>query len=257
MLISLKTEIKYLQPLTTDHQAVTKAIEAIRARDDTAMYDALSLGIEYLSSATGRKAVIVLTDGLDNRSKLNPLEVVSLIGPEGLSISTIGLGDPSQSTGAITSLNEPALIALAEAAGGAYGYATDAESLTVLYEQLGRAMQSEYAITYTSPSKLRDGVNRSLSVALIEAEGETGAMSAEQTYNPGGLVPEVAQKASWSTFAILLLGLGALLVIPGLISALVRRKNGSTTAQQGEVKLSSGTPKPPGGKQPSKVKLKN
>lgn len=256
-LISFNTEIEYVQPLTADHLAVIEAIEALRAQDDTAMYDALGLGIEYLSSATGRKAVIVLTDGLDNRSKVNPLEVVRLIGPEGLSISTIGLGDPSQSTGAITSLNEPALTSLAEAAGGAYGYANDAESLTALYQQLGRAMQSEYAITYTSPSKLRDGVNRSLSVALIEAEGETGAMSAELTYNPGGLVPEVAQNASWSTFAILLTGLAALLFIPSLISALVRCKNGTTTAQPGGVKLTSAASKPPGGKQPSKVKLKN
>ena len=180
-----------------------------------------------------------------------------MIGPEGLSISTIGLGDPSQSTGAITSLNEPALKSLAEAAGGAYGYAKDAESLTALYQQLGRAMQSEYAITYTSPSKLRDGVNRSLSVALIEDEGEPGAMSAELTYNPGGLVPEVAQKAPWSTFAILLIGLAALLFIPSLISALVRRKNGNTTAQPGGVKLTSAAPKPSGGKRTTKVKVKN
>ena len=179
-----------------------------------------------------------------------------MIGPEGLSISTVGLGDPTQSTGAITSLNEPALKALAEEAGGAYGYAEDAESLTALYEQLGRAMQSEYVITYSSPSKLRDGVNRSLSVALVESEGEQGALSTEGTYNPGGLVPEVVQKASWGVFVILLAGLALLLLIPGMVVMLTGRLRGGKAAQQGRVKLSTGSnargrnPKP-------RVKLKN
>ncbi len=256
-LISFNTKIEYTRPLTSDHQAMIEAIESLRAQDDTAMYDALGLGIEYLSSVTGRKAVIVLTDGLDNRSKKNPLEVIHMIGPEGLSISTIGLGDPSQSTGALTSLNESALKSLAEAAGGAYGYANDAESLTALYQQLGRAMQSEYAITYTSPSRLRDGVNRSLSVGLIHADGQEGRMSAELSYNPGGLVPEVAQKAPWRAFAILLIGLVALLFTPSLISRLVKCKNGKTDVQQGGVKLAGGSAKPSGGKNASKVKLKN
>lgn len=255
-LVAFNTKIEYVQPVTTDHQALREAIENLQAQDDTAMYDALGLGIEYLSTASGRKAVIVLTDGLDNRSKLSPQEVVQMIGPEGLSISTIGLGDPNQSTGAITSLNEPALITLAEEAGGAYGYANDTESLTALYEQLGRAMQSEYVITYTSPATLRDGVNRSLSVALIESEGQGESMSAELTYNPGGLVPEVAQQASWRTFTILLIGLGALLLVPGLAALLVGRSKNKTT-QQGRVKLSKQHKNSSSAKPSTKVKLKN
>jgi len=255
-LLAFNTEITYVQPLTSDRQAMIEAIESLQAQDDTAMYDALGLGIEHLSSVSGRKAVIVLTDGLDNRSKLSSQEVVRMIGPGGLSISTIGLGDPTQSTGAITSLNEPALKALAEEAGGAYGYANDAESLTALYKQLGRAMQSEYVITYTSPSRLRDGVNRSLSVALVESDGEQESMSTVGTYNPGGLVPEVAQKASWGVFLVLLAGLGVLLLVPGLVMMLTGKLRGEKATRQGKVKLSGGSNNR--GKNPKpRVKLRN
>jgi Ca-activated chloride channel family protein len=238
-LVTFNTEVKYVQPITSDHQVLIKAIESLKAQDDTAMYDALGLGIQYLSSTSGRKAIIVLTDGLDNRSKLSPQEVIRMIGPGGLSISTVGLGDPTQSTGAITSLNEPALKALADEAGGAYGYANDAKSLTALYERLSRAMQSEYIITYTSPSSLRDGVNRSLRVSLIDSKGEQGTLITESFYNPGGLVPEVAQKVPWRLALILLAGLGLLLLIPGLVMMVTRGLRGRKAPQQGKIKLSS------------------
>jgi VWFA-related protein len=257
-LLAFNTQIEYVQPLTSNHQALKDAIESLRAKDDTAMYDALEQAIEDLSSVQGRKAIIVLTDGLDNRSKRSPQEVIQMIGPEGLSISTVGLGDPTQSTGAITSLNEPALKALAEEAGGAYGYANDAESLTALYEKLGRALQSEYVITYTSPAKLRDGVNRSLSVALIESPGEEGIVSTEGQYNPGGLVPEVVKGASWMTFLALLGGLGLLLIIPGLVMVVTRPfRNQKAASPKGRVKLSGGSTNSNVRRNKPKIKLKN
>jgi len=257
-LLAFNTQIEYVQPLTSNHQALKDAIESLKAQDDTAMYDALERAIEYLSPNQGRKAIIVLTDGLDNRSKRSPQEIIQMIGPEGLSISTVGLGDPTQSTGAITSLNEPALEALAEEAGGAYGYANDAESLTALYEKLGRALQSEYVLTYTSPAKLRDGVNRSLSVALSEGQGEEGIVSTEGKYNPGGLVPEVVQSASWMTFLTLLGGLGLLLIIPGLVMMITRPlKSQKVKTSRARVKLSGGSSNSSAKRNRPKIKLKN
>lgn len=210
-LLTFNTRIHYEQPITQDRQILFKAINRLKARDDTALYDALLEGIRILEGLPGRKAIIALTDGMDNRSKSTPKKVVDSIGAQGLSISTIGLGDPKYNRGNLAGLDEAALSYLAEHAGGVYGYANDKTSLTNLYERYGRALQSEYALTYTSPSTLRDGVNRGLSVSL-----KGGAASAvyEDTYNPGGLVPEVAQPASWWIFAGLLLLLGALLILP-------------------------------------------
>ena len=47
---------------------------------------------EYL----GRKAIVVLTDGLDNVSKGKSDDVLAGISEGGFSISTIGLGDPEK-----------------------------------------------------------------------------------------------------------------------------------------------------------------
>jgi hypothetical protein len=129
-----------------------------------------------------------------------------------LSISTVGLGDPQQRDATTAGLDVPALERLAREAGGQYAYANDAPGLTGLYERLARALQSEYMLRYTSPGGLRDGLRRSLTVTLQDAQ----ATPQEAAYNPGGLVPEVSQPAPWPTFAAGLLGLALLLFLPGL-----------------------------------------
>jgi VWFA-related protein len=211
-LISFDTEIYYVQPTTDDHNRLKAAIDGLQTGSDTAMYDAVYEGIDLLQALTGRKAVIVLTDGMDNRSRHTLAEVIDRIGPAGLSISTIGLGDPSKKTADYAGIDEPALQNLARQAGGTYGFASDPESLRNLYEQYARALQSEYVITYTSPAALRDGLNRSLSVTLSET---IPSVPGESSFNPGGLVPEVADSASsWDLFLGLLIALVVMLLAP-------------------------------------------
>ncbi len=232
-LMTFNTGIKLVQNVTTDSSQLLGAIKKLKAKDDTAMYDALMQAIDDLQPYAGRKAIIVLTDGMDNRSQSDAAQVIAKIGPAGLSISTIGLGDPAHASGTLSGLDEPALSALAQTAGGVYGYANDSASLTKLYERYGRALQSEYAITYSSPSTLRDGVNRALSVSLKVGKASSAAAEGS-TYNPGGLVPEVAQPASWGVFFGLIGMLLVLLLLPTIVGKVMA---GRKSEPAGRVKL--------------------
>jgi VWFA-related protein len=237
-LMVFSTEISTAAPVTTDHQAVITAIGEIVAVGDTAMYDALAQAVAELEPVSGRKAIIALTDGLDNYSANSPETLLESIGPGGLSISTVGLGNPDVTNDGMKGLDEDTLRYIAENAGGAYGYANDEESLQALYTNYAVALQSEYVLTYTSPNSLRDGVNRALSVSL------TDAPAGEQVvYNPGGLIPEVAEAASWPMFIGLLAALLVLLALPTLVNAgkgmLPSRSsaNGSKSKKKGKSKI--------------------
>lgn len=212
--LTFNTAWELVQPLTADRQSLLTAIDGIVAEHDTAMYDALYEAVGILSARTGRKAIIVLTDGLDNRSQHHSSDVISLIGSAGMSISTIGLGDPAQAGVSQSGLDVQALRSLAERAGGTYAYAADQAALTAVYDRYSRALHSEYALTYTTSARLRDGVNRSLSVALSERTDVAGAAA---EYNPGGLVPEVAQANTWPLFVSLMVVLMILFAAPGII----------------------------------------
>ena len=211
-LMVYNTKVNYVQPLTKDHAALIAAIDGIKTGGDTAMYDALIAAQDALKDVTGRKAVIAVTDGLDNRSTHKADDVISGVKQNSLSISTIGLGDASSK--AQTGLDEAGLKSLAQQAGGSYSFAGDAQTLAALFQSYARTLQSEYAISYLSPSKLRDGVNRALTVSITG--GGAAAVAAKANYNPGGVLPEVPT-GSWLLFGAILLGLLVLLFAPILI----------------------------------------
>lgn len=204
-LMVYNTQVNYVQQLTQDHAVLNQAIDSIKTGGDTAMYDALIAAEQALKDVTGRKAIIAVTDGLDNRSSSKATDVVAGVSQNSLSISTIGLGDATSK--AQTGLDETALKSLAQQAGGSYSLASDPQGLAALFQAYGRTLQSEYAITYTSPSKLRDGLNRSLDVTLTNG----GAAAGQARYNPGGVLPEVPSQ-SWLLFVGVLV---VLLVRPG------------------------------------------
>jgi len=208
-LMTFDTQAYYIQSVTTDTAALTSAIDGLKTGGDTSMFDALVEAEKNLNSISGRKAIIVLADGLDNHSKNTADTVIEQIGPSGLTISTIGFGDAG--TAAQSGLDEGALKSLAERSGGLYSFAAVSESLIELYQQFGRTLQSEYAITYVSSSPLRDGVNRNLTVSLSDLGATT-----ETNYNPGGVLPEVTG-TSWTLFGWIMAGLLLLLFVPFLI----------------------------------------
>jgi VWFA-related protein len=209
-LMTYDTQVYYVQPITGDTNALVTAIDGLVTGSDTAMYNALVEAEKNLETLEGRKSIIVLTDGLDNQSQNTLDDVISGIGQSGLTISTIGFGDAA-SRGQV-GLDEAKLKLLAEKTGGLYSFAGDADALSAVFQQYGEVLQSEYALTYISPTTLRDGVNRGLTVSLT---GSTTATSSR--YNPGGLLPEVTAQ-SWSMFLAALAVLLLLLALPFLVN---------------------------------------
>jgi Ca-activated chloride channel homolog len=242
-LIAYDTKVYTIQEVTSDIPSLVNAISSLQTGSDTAMFDALIQAEVSLENVSGRKAIIVLTDGMDNQSLSSADQVIERISAGGLTISAIGFGDVNAS--GQEGLDESGLKSLTELAGGQYAYATDAQTLSALYQQYGQSLQSEYAITYISPFALRDGINRDMTVSL----SEVGASINEQ-YNPGGVLPEVSGR-SGTLFAVILVSILVLLVIPGAFKWGAGALAGSKP-RKSRIKLD----KPPRGNSKPRVKFK-
>jgi VWFA-related protein len=230
-LMTYDTKTYYVQPITADTTALVTAIDGLVTGGDTAMYNALVEAEKNLETTTGRKSIIVLTDGLDNKSQSTMDDVIAGISQSGLTISTIGFGDAA--TRGQVGLDAKGLQSLAEKTGGLYSFAGDAETLSTVFQQYGQVLQSEYALTYNSPTTLRDGVNRGLTVSL-----NGNAASTSSRYNPGGLLPEVTAQ-SWSMFMAALAVLLLLLVLPFLANSGMNAYHSyrSASPKKGQVKF--------------------
>lgn len=265
-LIQFDTDIETLQSFTEDKNALVAAIQRLEPRGNTAMYDALGQANKYFESVQGRKAVIVVTDGMDNASRLNRDGVVNLSTAGGFSIYTVGLGERGIGTSNQEGIDESVLQEIARASQGDYYYAPDANQLSVLYQQLATRIQNEYKLTYTSSAALRDGLKRGI---VVTAPGY-GATRAD--YNPGGVIPEVEPQGwSWLWFLLALVLLVALFLAPqGLRWANARATSGSASTMTAavpapraasRVRLTNGASAPvasaaPSASRPSRVKIK-
>jgi len=224
-IITFNTEVRVIQEITSDQEMLTAAVEGITAQGDTAIYDALVTAVDMLNPVDGRKAVILLTDGMDNQSAATPDDALGNIGFGGLSISTVGFGEMpegEEEADEYSGIDEDSLRFIADAAGGRYSYAADRAELTSIYDMMRRALQSEVVISYVTPMNLRDGVARALTVTLTDRYLGLGGES-ETQYNPGGLVPEVSQPASWLIFGIILAVLIVLLFFPVIVRMFTKK----------------------------------
>ena len=207
-IIQFDTEIETIQAFTDDKNALYTAIQKLVPRGNTSLYDATAQAARYFETTTGRKSIILLTDGMDTSSKLNRQGAIQQATKTGYSIYTIGLGVPGSTYGNQDGIDESSLRDLAQASYGEYFYATDANALNGLYQTLSLRIQNEYRLTYITATPFRDGVKRNLAVTAPGSAASTN-------YNPGGIIPESApQWSSWILFLGILAMLAVLLLAP-------------------------------------------
>ena len=97
--ITFSREVRPLTPMSTNRETARHAIDSIRAHGDTALYDALWESVGVLKTRPGRKAVVLLSDGVDDDGKGKQLskhsidEVLRVASDVNVPLYAIGLGN--------------------------------------------------------------------------------------------------------------------------------------------------------------------
>lgn len=70
MVVSFDGKVRFVCDFTSDHAELKSAVKSLKSGYLTSLYDAIHLTInEKMSKVQGRKAIVVLTDGVDTASK--------------------------------------------------------------------------------------------------------------------------------------------------------------------------------------------
>jgi Ca-activated chloride channel family protein len=148
--------------LATNRAWSLQAIDQYHAEGGTALYDALFGSLHMLRTIDGRRAIVVVTDGVDEgRTSKQPGsshtldDVLALAKQVDTSIFAVGLGHQVDRTG---------LEALTKVSGGRAYFPDDVSLLPEQYQRIVENLRRRYMISYTSTNSTRDGRWRSVEI---------------------------------------------------------------------------------------------
>jgi Ca-activated chloride channel family protein len=77
LVIQFDSDVNLVQDFTQNQKDLLKALGTLRAGNNTALYDAVYLAAnEKLKNETGRKVMVVISDGADTASKVRKEEAI-------------------------------------------------------------------------------------------------------------------------------------------------------------------------------------
>ena len=151
-------------PITLDYDVVQQAIEGLRIgtlEDGTAIGSGLATAVNRLRRAEGKtKVVLLLTDGENNRGRIDPRTAAATASAFGVRVYTIGVGTEGEApipTGRgmggfryevlPVKIDEVLLNEIAAKTGGRYFRATDANALSRVFHQIDELERTPVTIT--------------------------------------------------------------------------------------------------------------
>lgn len=149
---------------TADMETLTQAIGSMRAGGGTALLDALLEATRLLGTATGRRAIVLITDGYDENSTAKPEDVLRAVQESQVTVYALAIGGVA----GISMRGETTLRGLARQSGGRVFFpARDAEIVSAS-ETIATDTHNRFLITYTPKNQAHDGSWRNVAVRVPE-----------------------------------------------------------------------------------------
>jgi VWFA-related protein len=136
----------------------------------TVLYDAVYLAAnEKLRAEAGRKVIVLITDGIDQGSKLKIEEAIEAAQKADTVIYSIDYADPSAyGPFSFGSVSDSYLQRMSGETGGRVFKVDRRHTLDDAFKELQEEMRSQYSIAYTSTNPVQDGSFRKLIVKTTD-----------------------------------------------------------------------------------------
>jgi Ca-activated chloride channel homolog len=162
---------KLMMPFTPDSDEIYRKIVQSRPFGRTSLIDAIHMALIQMKNARHtRKAIVILSDGGDNRSRLTRREIKSALLESDVQMYAMGIfdrDDPARQTP--EEENGPRLLAeLAAQTGGRVYPVDNLDDLPSISSTLGNALRNEYLLGYVPSNESRDGKYRQVKVKLTD-----------------------------------------------------------------------------------------
>ena len=156
---------------TSDVDDVEARMVMLRPENRTALIDAVYLGIDKLKEAKyERKALLIISDGGDNRSRYTQGELRRVVRESDVQIYSIGIFDTYAST-TEEELGPVLLSDISEMTGGRMFKVSDIGDMEDIAARISAELRNQYVIGYRPSDMRKDGNWRKLKVRLVPPPG--------------------------------------------------------------------------------------
>jgi len=156
-LVSFDNDAYLLCPVGSSRSAFNNAVNSLKANGGTNIAAGLQMGAENLHGRSGKKVIMLLSDGYDgNSAGLDP--VLKQLQAEGITVHAIGL----------QGCDENYMQRIATSTGGEFVKVDNTRDLGKIYEEFSKYMTSVYRVTYTVDVKKLKELSRN--EELIDSE---------------------------------------------------------------------------------------
>jgi VWFA-related protein len=187
LVITFDSAIELIQDFTNNLEVLSKAIRQVRPGGGTKLYDSVYLTCqEKLKAETGRKVLILISDGDDNLSLQTLRASLEIAQRSDVTIYAISTNS-SGFFGLRAPKADKILKRLAEDTGGRAFFPFKAEDLTESFQGIGSELRSQYSLAYRSSNPLRDGSFRSIRIETDRKNLKVKARKGYYAPRPGTL----------------------------------------------------------------------
>ncbi|MEQ1726824.1 MAG: VWA domain-containing protein [Vicinamibacterales bacterium] len=149
---------------TGDADTLRQAIRSMRAGGGTAMLDGLLDATRLLQQGSGRRAIVLITDGYDENSVAQLDEVVKAVQEQQITVYALAVGGVA----GISMKGELALRRIAEQSGGRVFFPARESELVTAAETIATDTHNRFLLTYTPRNQKNDGRWRNVAVRVPE-----------------------------------------------------------------------------------------
>src|SRR5580700_3415825 len=174
-LVEFNDRPKLLVPFTRDSDEIYNRIARIRAVGRTSLLDAIHLALAQMKHAHNlRKAIVIFSDGGDNRSRFTEREVKQAMLETDVQVYAMGIFDEDDSHKLSKEEQDgPRLLTeLAEETGGKQFPVDHLDELPAVCDRIGMELRNQYQLGYLSTNGARDGRYRKIKVILTNVPAQ-------------------------------------------------------------------------------------
>jgi VWFA-related protein len=170
-----------LSDFTTDRRKTQEALQRLNipAFSEANLYDALTDTADRMSGIEGRKAIVLISSGIDTFSKKNYGEARKILQQSGVPVYAIGLmqalRDMAEAYGSMGPIQrmdflqaDNAMRTFAKETGGMAFFPRFLGEFPTIFQNIHQAMRSQYVLTYQPSNKAHDGTFRKIKVELVD-----------------------------------------------------------------------------------------